>query len=126
MNSIKRAIGYGVVLWIIPFVVSLLIFPLKKSGSPLFETIMPVTLTFCAVVLTVLYFRKTQKESLVESIKLGGLWLLISIAIDLCMFMWGPMKMPFPDYMLDIGLTYLIFPIVTIGAGYILENKITS
>jgi hypothetical protein len=37
--------------------------------------------------------------------------------------MEGPMKMSFADYMKDIGLTYLIIPIVSIGFGYLLEFK---
>jgi hypothetical protein len=31
--------------------------------------------------------------------------------------------MPFPDYMMDIGLTYLIIPTITIGFGSVLEKK---
>jgi hypothetical protein len=53
----------------------------------------------------------------------GGLWLLISMVFDLFMFSWGPMAMSFADYMKDIGLTYLIYPIVTIGIGYLLEKR---
>ena len=123
MNSIKRTILYGFLLWLIPFVVSIPIFPLKKSQSPLFETIMPVTLTLCVVFFSVLYFRKMNQGFLSEAIKLGIIWFVISIIIDLLMFMWGPMKMSFINYMMDIGFTYLIYPIVTIGFGYLLEKK---
>lgn len=31
--------------------------------------------------------------------------------------------MSFANYMMDIGLTYLIFPIVTVGFGVILRKK---
>ncbi len=58
-----------------------------------------------------------------ESIKLGIIWFIISIIIDLLMFMWGPMKMSFINYMMDIGFTYLIYPIVTIGFGSVLEKN---
>jgi len=50
---------------------------------------------------------------------LGVVWLIISIVIDLTMFMQGPMKMGFADYLMDIGLTYFIIPTITIGFGYI-------
>ncbi len=123
MKSIKLTIIYGFLLWLIPFVVAFLIFPLRQSQSPLFETIMPITLTVCVVLFSILYFRKMQSGFLLESIKLGMIWLGISIVIDLFMFMWGPMKMSFINYMMDIGFTYLIFPIVTIGFGYLLEKK---
>ena len=123
MKSIKRTVIYGFLLWLIPFAVSIPIFPLKEAQSPLFETIMPITLTVFVVLFSILYFRKMESGFLSESIKLGIIWFAISIIIDLLMFMWGPMKMPFIDYMKDIGFTYLIYPIVTIGFGTLLERK---
>ena len=54
---------------------------------------------------------------------LGILWSAISVTIDLIMFMQGPMKMSFADYVEDIGLTYLIIPAITIGFGYLIEKK---
>jgi len=84
---------------------------------------MPITLTVFVVLFSVLYFRKIESGFLSESIKPGVVWLAISIVIDLLMFMWGPMKMSFLDYMKDIGFTYLMYPIVTIGFGYLLEKK---
>jgi hypothetical protein len=49
--------------------------------------------------------------------------LAISFVIDLAMFMQGPMKMPFADYVMDIGLTYLIIPAITVGFGYLSKSK---
>ena len=89
----------------------------------MFETIMPITLTACVVLFSVLYFRKMKDGFLSESVKLGMIWLGISIIIDLFMFRWGPMKMSLTNYMFDIGFTYLIFPIVTIGFGALLEKN---
>ena len=123
MKSIKRTILYGFLLWLIPFVVSIPIFPLKEAQSPVFETIMPIVLTICVVFFSLLYFRKMNSGYLSESIKLGIIWFVISIIIDLPMFIWGPMKMSVINYMMDIGFTYLIYPIVTIGFGYMLEKK---
>ena len=123
MESIKRTILFGFLLWLIPFVVSIPILPLKEAQSPLFETIMPIALTVCVVFFSILYFKKMKSGFLSESIKLGIIWFVISIIIDLLMFMWGPMQMSFINYMIDIGFTYLIYPIVTIGFGYLLGKK---
>ena len=58
-----------------------------------------------------------------EGALIGVAWFAINVAIDLPLFMLeGPMKMSFADYMLDIGLTYLIFPVVGLGFGYLLEQ----
>lgn len=123
MKSIKYAVGYGFLLWLIPFVVAILIYPLREVGSPMFETIMPLVLTFCCMVFTRLYFRSFNTVLLSEGLKLGFLWFGISLVIDLVMFSRGPMQMPFLDYMADIGFTYLIFPIITVGAVHLLADQ---
>ena len=84
---------------------------------------MPVTLTICVVVFATLYLRRLSANVLAEAVNLGLMWFTISVVIDLAMFMWGLMAMSFVDYILDIGLTYLIYPIVTIGFGYVMEQR---
>jgi hypothetical protein len=123
MKSTKRALLYGFFLWLIPFIVGFLVYPLREPERPLFETIMAVTVTAAVVVLSILYFGKIDGNYVKEGVRIGILWFLISIVIDLLMFMWGPMKMSFRDYMYDIGFTYLICPTVTIGFGYVLQRK---
>lgn len=123
MKSIKRALIYGFLLWMIPFAVAFLVYPIRENHYPFFETIMPVTLTFCVVIFAVLYMKNLDGGYVAEGWKLGITWFFMSLAIDLLMFMWGPMKMSFADYMMDIGLTYLIFPIVTVGFGAVMRKK---
>ncbi len=45
---------FGFLAWLITFVVSVLIFPLRTSQRPLFESIMPVVVTLCAVLFSIL------------------------------------------------------------------------
>ena len=115
---------YGFLVWLIPFAVSFLIYPLRGSHRALFESIMPVVLTICVVFFSNLFLRKSGEKFLKEGIMLGILWFAISLVIDLLMFMKGPMKMTFADYMMDIGLTYLIIPVITVGSGYLLTKRI--
>jgi hypothetical protein len=123
MKSIKLAVLYGFLLWLIPFIVAFLIYPIRENNYPFFETIMPVTLAVFVVLFAILYMKNVSDGYIGEGVKIGIIWFLMSLVIDLFMFMWGPMKMPFADYMMDIGLTYLIFPIVTVGFGVILQRK---
>ncbi len=118
-----RVVFFGFLVWLIPFVVAVLIFPLKDSQPALFESLMPVVITLCVTVFLALYFRKIETGFVQAGVVVGIIWFFMSLVIDLLMFMWGPMKMTFADYMMDIGLTYLIMPIITVGAGYIVENK---
>ncbi len=119
MKSLRWALLFGFLIWLIPFIVSILIFPLRTSNRALFESIMPVVVTLCAVVFSIMYFKKLDGGFVREGIVLGVIWFAISILIDLLMFMWGPMKMTFVEFMMDIGLTYLIIPTVAIGFGFV-------
>jgi hypothetical protein len=49
---------------------------------------------------------------------LGLVWLAINLLLDLPLFSYGPMRMSLGDYLADVGLTYLILPAVTVGAGF--------
>ncbi|MCK5572596.1 MAG: hypothetical protein KAJ12_07535 [Bacteroidetes bacterium] len=123
MKSFGVLILYCSILWLVPFVVAIGIFPLHTSNRPLFETIMPVVLTISVVLVSILYFRKVDSEYLRAGIRLGVAAFVVSFLIDLSLFSWGPMKMPFGEYVGDIGLTYLIYPTVTVGIGYLLMRK---
>lgn len=122
MKKYSKLLLYGFLIWLIPFLVSVLIFPLHQTQRPLFESIMPIVIVACVVFFTVLYFLGVTSGFQMEGARLGVAWLAISIFIDLLLFMEGPMKMPLADYLKDIGLTYLMIPIITIGFGYLLER----
>ncbi len=122
MKSIKQILFYGFLIWLITFVIAFLIFPIHESNRILFESIMPAVITINVVFFANIYFRKLNKNFLEEGLIAGIIWLAISIAIDLLMFMQGPMKMSFSNYVIDIGLTYLVIPAITIGFGYLLKK----
>ena len=124
MKSIKMALIFGVLVWLIPFVTACLIYPIHSSSRPLFESIMAVVVTFSVVAFASLYFKKVGADFLKEGVRLGIIWFFISLIIDLLMFMPpSSMQMSPFDYVADIGLTYLIIPIVTIGFGCLVEKK---
>jgi hypothetical protein len=123
MKSIKSTLLYALAVWVIPFVVAMFIFPIRESNRPLFESIMPVVLCIAVVIFTILYFKKVETNFLNEGILLGIIFFFVSFIIDLSMFMWGPMKMTFGEYISDIGVTYLLMPVITIGFGYFLDRR---
>jgi hypothetical protein len=124
MKAFYKALLYGTGVWAVTFIAALLIFPIHETERPLFESIMPVVLAASTVFFSIIYFSKLEINFLKEGIYLGLLWLIISIGIDMLMFSWGPMKMSFIDYIKDIGLTYILIPVVTIGIGFSEERNL--
>lgn len=121
MNRYSRMAIFGFLVWLGPFLISFLIFPIHAANRPLFESIMPVAIAACAVFFSVIYLGRLQSGFFREGVLLGISWPAISIALDLPLFLAGPMKMSLPDYVMDIGLTYLIIPVITSGFGYLLQ-----
>ena len=116
MPSWSKAVGLGVVMWLIPFVVAFMIFPLHETRRPLFESVMAVTVAATAVGLGLFWLRAVVRPSPALGLQAGLLWLAVCIAVDApLMLVGGPMKMTLSAYLADIGVTYLMIPVVTVG-----------
>ena len=115
MASWRRAILYGLLIWLIPFAVALSLSSIRESWRALFESIMPVAVTLAVVLFALRYFRRVDGSFVKEGVLLGFVWMLISVLIDLPLMLSPPMNMSLVDYAADVGLTYFIMPIVTVG-----------
>lgn len=126
MKNLLKILLWGFLLWMGVFVVSFIIFPLKQTNNPLFETLMAVSLTGGSVLFSILLFKNIEEDYLKTGVQVGFIWLVENILIDLPLFSYGPMAMTWSDYFQDIGFTYFIIPIVTIGFGWLLETKLNK
>jgi len=125
MKSIKSALLLGFFDWLLPFAVSFLIYPLKKSNYYLFESLMTGIMVFAAIWFATLYLKKEISKPVLEGLKLGLLWLIINLAFDLILFLpKSPMQMQFSQYMSEIGAKYISIPVITIVLG-IFKSKYT-
>ncbi|MCE5214951.1 MAG: hypothetical protein LLF83_09570 [Methanobacterium sp.] len=94
MDKYLKISAYGVLVWLIPFLVSFFIYPLKTAGNPLFESIMPLVLTIMVVLMANLYLKNVQTGFIREAVIIGVTWFFINIAIDLVLFLpSSPMQM---------------------------------
>ena len=111
IKKVGKVLLYGFLLWLTVFAGSILIFPIKEYDPIFFETLISIILAAATVLFGHLYF-KNETVSLKYCLLVGFCWALLNIIIDLPMFSYGPMKRPFLNYMTDIGLTYLMIPII--------------
>jgi hypothetical protein len=122
IRSWRRALGYGFLLWLVPFIAAVGLFPIRQSNRPLFESIMPIVLAVCTMLALKLYLRRGAAPAFGEGLLLGLIWMAVSLLFDWPMFSAGPMKMTLGGYMSDIGAAYLLFPVLTVGAGFLLRG----
>jgi hypothetical protein len=112
----RRLVGYGILLWLVPFGVSFVIFGLRDENRALFESLITVLGVGMAVAATLLYFRDVTRPGAGAGLMVGTVWAVISIAIDLPIFLLV-FNMSLVDYMSDIALTYLSFPLIAVGTA---------
>lgn len=123
MNKKLKLVLFGFMVWLIPFLVSFVVFPLKETMRPLFESIMPLVLTITVIALAYYYLKDMDADFAKAGVIAGVVWFAISIIVDLALFLpASPMQMGFTDYMMDIGLTYVMIPVITTGMGYMAQN----
>lgn len=111
-----RALVFGFLSWFIPFGISFGLYPLRKSNSPLFATLMFLIVLVTAGVLLSFQFLH-RKVTVGEAAMVGTLWLAINLVCDFPLFSAGPMKMTAAAYYSEIGLAYLAIPIYSVLAA---------
>jgi len=125
MNSIKKNILYGFLVWLIPFIISFAFYSPNGEltiDKIFFKTIMIITGTLAGIFLMVKHFKSIENNFLKEGILLGISWLLINWILDFIVLI--PMAdISYPTYFTEIGLRYLTFPIISIGIAYLLNQK---
>jgi hypothetical protein len=120
MVALRRALLFGVLIWLIAFLVAFGIYPIRESSRPLFESIMPVVLTLATVFFAQRYFSGVRAGFVREGLLIGLVWMGTNIVIDLpLMLSPSPMQMTLADYVADIGVTYALIPIITTGIGFV-------
>ncbi|MBS1253699.1 MAG: hypothetical protein MAG451_02752 [Anaerolineales bacterium] len=69
----RRSLLFGFLVWLIPFIVSVAIFPIRTSSRALFESIMPVVVAISVVLFSILYLRRVEADLFKTGVKSGYL-----------------------------------------------------
>jgi len=116
MKSWGKALGFGALVWLLPFLIAFAAFPVRTLARPVFESIMSVAVASAAVVFGLLYLRHVGNRVIREGLLVGLLWLAVCVVIDAPLMLFGgPMQMSLGEYLGDIGLTYVGIPVITTG-----------
>lgn len=117
-----KKIGYGLILWVIPYVTAIPLLPLMKSDPTFFKTIMIVEGSLVGGVLAALYFQRVQRDFLREGIILAMVWIVLNWLLDFVALLPFA-EMSLSRYFLEIGLRYFAIASTTIAIGYVLHSR---
>lgn len=117
-----KRIGYGLMLWVIPYVTAIPLLSLMKSDLIFFKTIMMLEGALVGAVLTARYFFEVKGGFVSEGLRLAAVWILVGWLMDFVALL------PFAEltlsrYFIEIGLRYLAIVAPTVAVGFVLERK---
>lgn len=121
LRDYKTLFSYGFFIWLVPFLISFLIYPFRATNRPLFESLIAVIVAGATAYFASKFFRKHTGLVLEQTVFVGLVWAVMNIIFDSFFFIIGPIKMSPAEYFADIGLTYLMIPFIT--AGYASFHK---
>lgn len=128
MKKVMRIFLLGLLTWVIPFIGGFLFY--DKTGQLeidiyLFKSIMIVLGGIVGAVAIVIYFKNLKENFLKDGFIIGLSWFIINILLDIIILL--PMsKMSMNDYIAQIGIRYLLIPIMSILCGYLLNKKLSK
>jgi hypothetical protein len=111
-----RTTLYGLISWAVPFLAAFLFFNPQGQlvvAQPLFKSIMVVVGGAVGVGLFYLLYRRHGPNA-ITGLAVGIYWLILNWVLDIAILL--PMSgQNLPDYFADIGLRYLLLPMITWG-----------
>jgi hypothetical protein len=118
-----KRVGYGAVIWLIPYVSAIALLPLMQTDYAFFKTIMIVVGSLVGALLTALYFKDVEKNFLREGLLLAVTWLAVNWVLDFAALLPFT-KQTVPRYFMEIGFSYTAMVWPTVVIGWLLSRKI--
>lgn len=117
MTAFLRRLGYGLIVWAIPYATSLTMLPLIQRDPVFFGTIMIVEGSITGTVLAIAYFQHADRRDAREGFILGAVWMLENWLLDFVGVV------PFTQttmarYFMEIGLRYVPMIAIATAIGY--------
>jgi hypothetical protein len=122
----RRRLAGALLTWLVPFLAAVPFY--GKNGAllidlPLFKSLMIVISALTAAILFVWFFRAVGTGYTREALITGFLWLGANWTLDLVVLV-GLLGMPPADYTAQIGVRYLMIPVLVTATGIVADDAI--
>ena len=122
MKSSLRRVGFGVILWGVPYVAAIPMLALNKSDPLTFKAMEVSIASLTMAVLLIAYFSKVSGRYLREAVLLAVTLVVVNWLLDFVGLL------PFthqtlPQYFSQIGIEYAASGLLVVAFGYVLEKK---
>lgn len=115
----KTGVIYGFLTWIVTIT---LILMSHNSNPYIFNIILDIIITVLSLILGITYLKSFREDFLKEALVFGILIFIINVVLDQFYYNAVGLPMNFIEYMLNVGLIYLVYPIIIGFMGFVFDN----
>ncbi|MGN0094397.1 MAG: hypothetical protein ACI37V_08130 [Methanobrevibacter sp.] len=115
----KIGVIYGFLTWIVTIT---LILMSHNSNPYIFNIILDIIITVLSLILGINYLKSFKKDFLKEALVFGILIFIINVVLDQFYYDAVGLPMNLIEYMLNVGLIYLVYPIIIGFIGFVFDN----
>jgi uncharacterized membrane protein len=122
MKIVFKRLGFGAVLWVIPYLAAVPLLGLQKTAPFVFKSLEATIGALTAALLIAIYFRAVERGFLREAVLLATTLVVLNWLLDI-MALLPLTHQTIPQYFAEIGIEYLAFGAFVIVTGYLLGLK---
>lgn len=123
--NMKLAVIYGVLTWILIYVLTEVFYPLFINFIPNFNIAIPLIIIIITGFFGILYIRNIEENEVVEGILIGMVFIIIDIMLDYIFFILPQHKnVIVENYFIHLISMIIITLLITTFLGYLAQMKI--
>ena len=123
--KIKLAVIYGILIWIVTYIFSLIVQPLIISNTVYNNLILPIIMIIVTGFFGILYIREINQDEVIEGIIVGIIFIAIDIVCDTIVFVLpNNHTILITNYSTHLIVMSIITLLTTTFLGYLAQMKI--
>lgn len=123
--KLKLAIIYGIAIWFVTYIISLLVQPILTINTPYTNLIIPICIIIVTGFFGILYIREIDEDEVIEGIIAGIIFIATDIICDVIVFIIPNYEnVLISNFPTHIILMTIITLSITTFLGYLAQMKI--
>lgn len=125
MNKNAKIINYGLLVWLIPSLITVILGSFLAAMN-IFEIVSAAAIAVIVIIFSYLYFKGITENFIKEGVLIGISGLIISIVLDMILIFLGISQLTLMNYALYVAPLYIIIPAITVGLGLYMNQKMND
>lgn len=123
--KLKIAIIFGILIWIITYVLTEIFNPIFTSNLPGINILVPIILIITTGFFGILYIREINENEVIEGLFCGFVFIIVDLICDLIFFIIPHTKnLIFTDYTMHLFSMIVLTLLITTFLGYLAQMNI--